>query len=334
MRIKLLLFFFTATIAVIAQTPINNYFSLPMSQFAIVSGTINQTATGPNAVWSFGTVIQAGTNTDTFSAPTATQLTNYPGTTQVLLITDNVMNTSQGFYKTQGAMLFLTGASNTEFNLDYNTDNAFLGTYPLAYGSAAVVDAIAGTINAQGQSATYTGTITTQVDAYGVLSFEVPDLGAYNGNVTRIKSEQSINFSLFGVLLGTANIINYNYYKNEDKALVFRTSEGEISVPGAGINESFSSAEGLITNTLSINNLTINENAIKIYPNPSEALIHIKSNSNLAIQSVKIIDVNGKTILTVNNSSTAINVKDLQLGFYTIVIETENGLVFKKFIKK
>ncbi|WP_452221920.1 T9SS type A sorting domain-containing protein [Lacinutrix salivirga] len=334
MKIKLLLLFCITTTLAIAQAPINNYFSPAMSQFAIVSGTIDQTPNGANAAWDFGTLTSGGTNTDTYAAPTAGELASYPGTTQVLTITDNASNTNQAFFKVTGSALSLIGASNPEFTLDYNTDNALVGSYPLTFGGTATVDAIAGTINAQGQSPTYTGTIITEVDAYGMLDFEVTGQGTYTGSVTRIKSEQSINFTLFGFIPGTALITSYNYYKDADGALVFRTSEGNVSVPGANINESFSSAEALITNTLSINQNDLIANTMSLYPNPTENVLTIKINNTVAIQSVKIIDINGRTVLTAEGNANTINVNALQTGLYTVSIITEYGIVNKKFIKK
>lgn len=321
-----------------AQAPVNNYFSAPNSMYAIVSGTVNQTPTGANAVWNFGTLTQSGTNTDTFAAPTTQQLTDYPGTTQVLTISDGTTNT-QAFYKLTGSTLSLTGATNPEFTLDYNTDNALIGTYPLSFGSTSSPDAIAGNImaeiNGSNITAAYTGTITTQVDAHGTLSFNVTGQGTYSGNVTRIQTNQTLNFTVFGFIPGTATVTAYNYYKDVDGALVFRTTEGIVNVgPPANINESFSTAEALITNTLSVNDNELVEQSLTLYPNPTDSVLNIKLEDISTVHSVKIIDVNGRIVFTSEKSTKSINVSALEAGFYLVNINTNKGLVTKKFIKK
>lgn len=333
MKKQLLLLFSITTFLVSAQAPINDYFGDPMSQYAIISGSVDNSASGANATWNFTGLTQAGTNTDTFAAPTGGELTSYPGTTQVLSITDTNMNANQVFYALSGSTLSLTGASNPEFTLDYNGDNALIGTYPLTFGTAANNDAISGTINAQGQTASYTGTITNEVDAHGTLSFNIAGLGSYSGSVTRIVTTQNISFSIV-IFPGTATITSYYYYKDSDGSLVFRTNAGNVSVPSLNINESFSTTEGLITNTLSINGEASQLDGIKIFPNPVSEYLSIQSNESISIQSIQVIDINGRTVLTQKESLDTINTEQLQSGFYTLSISTDKGSLTRKFIKK
>jgi hypothetical protein len=332
MKIKLLFTFCALSILGYAQVPINNYFSSPMSQYFIVDGAIDHSPTGANAVWSFGTLTQSGTSTDTFAAPTAGELADYPGTTEVLSITDGAMNVNQFFYEVDGSTLSLTGASNTEFTLNYNDDNALVGTYPLTFGTAATTDAIAGQLMAQGQTPNYTGTIENEVDAYGTLSFTVTGEGTYTGSVTRVRTEQNVSFSIAGVIPGTGNLITHNYYKDSDGALVFRTFEGAVVVSGLGVNETFLTSEALITNTLSTEDINQTQNVVKLYPNPVNDILNISVSDNLAIASVEIKDINGRTILT--TTETSINTSQLQSGLYVIAISTGEDTVIKKFIKK
>lgn len=332
MKIKLLFTLCTLSMMAYSQAPINSYFSEPLSEYAIVTGTIDHSPTGASANWNFTSLTASGTNTDTYAAPTAGELTDYPGTTEVLTITDNSMNENQFFYKVETSTLSLTGASNAEFTLNYNTDNALVGTYPLAYGNAATVDNIAGQIMAQGQSPNYTGTIETEVDAYGTLTFDVAGQGSYTGSVTRIKTEQNVSFSIAGIFPGTANLVNYNYYKDSDGSLVFRTSDGAVEVSALSINETFSTSEALITNTLSTNENAQVLNAVKLYPNPVEDILNIELGDNISVASVHIMDLNGRTVLV--SQGNTIRTSQLQSGFYVVRIDTEVGSVTKKFIKK
>ncbi len=332
MKIKLLFTFFALSMLAYSQAPINNYFSEPMSEYAIVTGTIDHSPTGASVIWNFTALTASGTNTDTYAAPTAGELTDYPGTTEVLTITDNAMNENQFFYKVETLTLSLTGASNAEFTLNYNDDNALVGTYPLTYGSPATVDNIAGQIMAQGQSPDYTGTIDTEVDAYGTLTFDVAGQGNYSGSVTRIRTEQNVSFTIAGFFPGTATIVSYNYYKDADGALVFRTSDGSVEVPGLAINETFSTSEALITNTLSVMDNEQVLSTVRLYPNPVEDILNIELGNDILIESVNIIDLNGRVVLTSTKNS--INTGKLQSGFYAIRIDTEVGSVTKKFIKR
>jgi hypothetical protein len=333
MKIKLLLLFCTTTFLLQAQAPISNYFSANNSQFETVSSTIDQSPTGANATWGFGTLTSTGTNIDTFAAPTAAQLAGFPGTTQVLTVTDDAMNTNDAFFKVVGSDLSLTGANNPQFSLDYNTDNAFIGTYPLTFGTGPTVDNIAGQITAQGQTANYTGTVTSEVDGYGSLSFNVVGQVAFSGNVTRVKTVQSISFTIINIFPGNASITTYNYYDDSDGTLLFRTSEGTVVVPGLAISESFSSAEAATKNTLSVDDNQLLTNTLTIYPNPAQDVLYIEFSNSQSITSVQVMDMNGRMVLT-NNGTKNIDITALQAGFYVVAVATEKGTVIQKFIKK
>ena len=331
---KIIVIFFVSTFLMNAQAPITNYFSTPQSEYANVSGALNEVPSGANAIWDFGILNALGMSVDTFSAPTASQLVDYPGTTQVLTITDVDMNTNDAFFKEDGADLFFTGGSNPLFTLDYNTDNAFIGTYPLIFGtSPSITDAISGQINTQDQSTTYTGTVMTQVDAYGSLSFDVIGLGVYTGSVTRIKSVQQLSFTL-AVFPGSITITTYNYYKDSDGDLVFRTSEGTVNIPGLGITQSFSSAEALITNTLSDDNVDILGDGLILSPNPASDVLIITLKNPSVINSITLLDINGRTVLNQLNPNDSLTIDTLQSGVYMLCIITDLGTIRKRFIKQ
>ncbi len=90
-----------------------------------------------------------------------------------------------------------------------------------------------------------------------------------------------------------------------------------------------------VTNSTNINNNTVND--FVIYPNPTKAYLQIKTN-NLQINSYKIYNIYGESI---NNSHLLknakeickINVTNLQKGIYFIKLQTNKGIIVKKFIK-
>ncbi|HEY8367289.1 MAG TPA: T9SS type A sorting domain-containing protein, partial [Bacteroidia bacterium] len=74
--------------------------------------------------------------------------------------------------------------------------------------------------------------------------------------------------------------------------------------------------------------------AIKIYPNPTESFLHVEGEG---INSVRIIDMQGKLILAENNTNASnlisLNVENLRKGVYTIHIVSNSGSNYFKFIR-
>lgn len=85
--------------------------------------------------------------------------------------------------------------------------------------------------------------------------------------------------------------------------------------------------------TLSTENFNMN-NKFVISPNPANNILNITSDI-AKIQSVSIVDLNGRTVkqLEVNNTNSQINVSDLNAGVYMLNIQSEEGKTVKKFIK-
>tara|TARA_B100000809_G_scaffold147602_1_gene145116 strand:+ start:163 stop:1797 length:1635 start_codon:yes stop_codon:yes gene_type:complete len=81
--------------------------------------------------------------------------------------------------------------------------------------------------------------------------------------------------------------------------------------------------------------LNINEvqnTTLHIYPNP--AVSHITIDSDEKIKTITIMDVMAKTVKTFVSSSNSIDVSELTKGIYFLQIQTDKGLISKKFIKK
>jgi len=74
--------------------------------------------------------------------------------------------------------------------------------------------------------------------------------------------------------------------------------------------------------------------SITIYPNPVQDELKIE-NGELKIKNVQIFDLSGKIILHSQLSILhSISVANMPQGIYFIRIETDRGIVTKKFIKK
>lgn len=85
------------------------------------------------------------------------------------------------------------------------------------------------------------------------------------------------------------------------------------------------------TITLSTSSFNLEENNIKVYPNPTDAVLNVTSNETI-IQ-IRIFNVLGKEIL--KTTSKTIDVSQLNQGIYLIEIEGDNNqTIIKRFIKK
>ena len=76
----------------------------------------------------------------------------------------------------------------------------------------------------------------------------------------------------------------------------------------------------------------IKEN-FNIYHNPTSDILNISAINGLEYQEVSIVDLTGRKIKSVSNS-TSIDVSDLASGTYIINIKTSEGKASSKFIKK
>jgi hypothetical protein len=73
-----------------------------------------------------------------------------------------------------------------------------------------------------------------------------------------------------------------------------------------------------------------------VYPNPVDAFLNISSNANLIIDSVEIVDINGRFIKHIKSETSLyehIAVADFAKGIYFLRISTSEGIVVKKIIK-
>lgn len=85
------------------------------------------------------------------------------------------------------------------------------------------------------------------------------------------------------------------------------------------------------TTTLS-NEDVVFEN-FKMYPNPVEDVLNF-SIKNSIVEHVKLLDINGRTILETSENLSTLNVSNLPTGFYLLQIKTDKGSISKKIIKK
>ena len=324
-----------------AQSTINNFFSTTATNYAIVtsSATIDQSATGENLVWNFNSLEKTGNTSDIHSSPTTEELTNYSGTTFVITTTNTGTNDeSKSYIRASDNTVSITRLSMTGLTLNYDTNNALLGSYPSNYEDSATTDDLSGSYSYISDGTTYTGTfsgdIETSMDAHGTLSTNDLGQGAFSGGVTRMKSVQSIDlaYSVFGNV-GTATITVFNYFNNTNGNLVFRSLRIEVSVASLNIDQDTITYECRLGNSLGMPKSDFALNNIKINPNPVGDFLNIPMEAHLTAKSIVITDTTGKEILKFSGNETARSVAQLPKGLYFISIITENRHLTGKFIK-
>ena len=107
--------------------------------------------------------------------------------------------------------------------------------------------------------------------------------------------------------------------------ITFETTDDSSNVGSCSFQLAVEAPLGINENTL--------ESGLSIFPNPTSDIIHIAS-KNVAINSVQIIDMLGKTFVQSEGLSlmkTQLNVSQLTSGIYFVVI---NDQVSKKIVKK
>ncbi|WP_228432091.1 T9SS type A sorting domain-containing protein [Chryseobacterium shigense] len=88
-------------------------------------------------------------------------------------------------------------------------------------------------------------------------------------------------------------------------------------------------------NVLGIDEVTKNDNVIRIYPNPAKNMIVISSKD--VLRSYKIYDEAGRLVMSASSlkgNKQEVNVSSIQTGNYIVTVETDKQTVNKKLIKQ
>ena len=90
-------------------------------------------------------------------------------------------------------------------------------------------------------------------------------------------------------------------------------------------------------------NLSVGENAfsnsIKLFPNPTKDLITINSVTNISLDSITILDLNGRTLQTITNigqlsDGKTIDISNLAAGMYFMKLQdSESRVAVKRIVK-
>ena len=338
MKTKILFAILFLTCVCNAQAPINSYYPVNGATYTVVSTAVplDHSPSGENAIWNFVDLTQIGSSTDNNLAPTAQESITFPGTTTNTVTTTTtglIVSDSKIYSKENAGEISITGLFNPQIELNFNTNNALLGTFPLNYGFANA-DTMAGTFTSGAFSGGVTGTSNTSVDAYGTLNLNINGSGVVSYEVTRLKSVQDITMTLG--ILGTVGTIvqtlHYYYINGGPNSPIFRSSRTIANVPLQGINNEIYDQFERYDLPLSINQSNGNNNALTLFPNPTQDLLYFRYN-NQKIKQITISDMSGRIVFEDGNIGESVSLKHLQSGIYSVTIETKSGKATQKFVK-
>ena len=345
MKKALLILLFLNALASKAQSPITSFYSLNGAQYAELITTssgsqIDQSPYGPNAVWNFSNLTIHGVSVDSNPAPTPTEITTYPSTTNVSVNTATIIPntiTSTIYSKKVGNQVSITGVVNPGFTANFSTDNATIGTFPLSYGDVWTDNTIAGTYVSGSYSGTLTGTSVTSYDGYGTMALHVDASTQNYSNIIRYKSVQNINLN-YGILsnIGTVVLTTIYYFDSSNlyPVPVFKSTTTLINVPMLSVvNQTTTQLESFVGMTLNTHETTAS-NGLVLYPNPVSNELKIQNNGSLQVLGVVLIDLEGRVVLQSNYRELELNVNSLQNGIYMATVTTNKGAFTQKIVKK
>ncbi|MGC6431498.1 MAG: T9SS type A sorting domain-containing protein [Jejuia sp.] len=319
MQRKLLAIFFVFSSVVLsyAQTTIEQLPSPTGSEYINMTGSIDQSTSGGNVSWDFTSLSESSDiSVDTYSenggTATITTTTNGSVSSLISLVNPN-------------AEVAVTGATAFDVQLNY-TDPGVIGMFPLNFNYSNT-DNVAGTFSGSGISGTIvnTSTFVVNVDAWGNLK-----VGAFDGEVTRLKMVQNLNLLVSGIVPTTGTQTLHFYYDANSNDLVFRTTR--IIVPLASLDQT--SIEMLSNYTLSSAERTFDETNVSLKSNPVKSILKLSVEGNIKVKAVDIFDITGKQVLNFQDKANDFDVSQLKSGLFILSISTDEGNVVKKFIKE
>lgn len=348
MKASLLLVFGFCSIFSHAQSPVydlfNNYPD-EIGAIVVTSGTpVNQEISGANAIWDFSQLSKIGMCGEVRRDAFPSEMAVFPNTTSAkvlstLLTGETAVSSASIFTGLSGGVRSITGSSSSEgFEINYGTNNALIGSFPLNYGYLNT-DTTAGTYVYGTYSGTFTGTITSSVDGYGTIHLNNIDNSLYpdqTRNVTRLKTVQNISIN-YGFLTnaGTVIITSYSYASmdiNPGAFPIFQSITTSISVPLLSINQTTTQMIRAADIQLATQEFQGSDHIV-LSPNPAKDVLHIKSAGNQKINLLNIYDNTGKQVLTLQNPNETISIDNLQNGLYFATVYTDLGTETKKIVK-
>ena len=98
----------------------------------------------------------------------------------------------------------------------------------------------------------------------------------------------------------------------------------------AGVKTYYFDNVAIYDPTVNVNSISSN-NEFSVYPNPANSYIRVNVTQNL---NYKILDLSGSVVITGKIENKDININNLSNGIYVLQLNTELGIVSKRFVKQ
>lgn len=295
-----------------------------------VSGTsITAGSAGANITWDFS--MYTGTNPVAYTAracPGQSNCFRFPGANRITTIANADTHDFSAMTDTEATMLgSYSGPALGDVTVTYINpliEYKFPITYQQQFDDTYEFNSVSAAIGNTNE----TGQVSVSVDGYGTV---ITPKGTYS-NVLRIKRMRTATQTIASLPVPmTATYTNESYqWVSQSDGMVFSFAINSFVFNGnTNVSKSVSYLDPGVLSTADLNQKA---EELTIYPNPSSDLITVTSKDD--IKKVTVIALDGKIVLTADNSE-KIDVSKLSKGVYILQGELKNGTVIsKKIIKK
>jgi len=294
---------------------------------ALASPILNSTLTGPNYTWDFSNLIGAPLNYD-IALPSAGQIPNtFPTASYVEIATGG-----ENYYITSSSEQSLLGHYIPNISEITYTNKREVLLFPTTYNDI-FNETFAGNVLSIPSSSNFdrSGTIKIHADGYGDIILPYGTVS----NVLRVTNVLNYGDVFNGVTIGTYvdtiirwydgvtnNIIaSYvaNYLNGSPTPTLSQFSYIDQSHLGTGSGTSNIESSAAIM-------------PLKFYPNPARDAITL--NYDETVKTISIIDIKGRTILSINpiDQINTVDVSNFSSGFYFVKYDTQTKTHYEKLI--
>jgi hypothetical protein len=299
------------------------------------STAINPGTAGTGKVWNFASIATRSSVVVNYATTAISGNTAYPAANVSVTASNNnsnVYNSSSTKLDYYGGKIALSGITA---DLKYSVP-ALYAFYPMTMSTPSTA-ATGGTIISSSPVAangTFSGSSTVIADASGTVI--LPGTTGTFTNVTRVKLDQVINFSVTTPFPATGTItqMNYDFYQASIKAPIFSISVYTVNVPGFPTSTQTlvtrnKNAVGTTTSTTVglIENEVVN---ISVYPNPAGNFVNI-SLENKMDAAISIYDITGKLVQgnTLAEMKNRVDLSSFNNGLYLYTIKDADNRTLK-----
>jgi hypothetical protein len=269
---------------------------------------VNPGTAGTGKTWNYAGITVNNAMQVNYTTGNVSGLVNYPAAN----VSVTASNNENGYYASSASSLLYYGgkriAQGNSFNLGY-TSPAVMASYPMSMNTSSTV-AVAGTVQVtvpQGSATgSFVGTNTVIADATGTMI--LPGTSQTFTNVMRTSFSQDITFTVsipfVGSISGTMTELTYDYYQSGIKAPLFSISSFTVALPTpfpttvekiVTRNKDAVGTTTTISNPVSVKDIESGNGAIKIYPNPANQSVSLRTDSE-NWQTIEIYDLTGRLV--------------------------------------